>query len=317
MLRYDKINKLLRKNKIVLKMYLNFFSLLFSLDPIIPMEIPVKLLYRVILGRKLDLKNPVDLNEKIQWLKVYYRDPRYVNCADKYLVREYVKQQNHEDILNELYGVYDMADEIKFNQLPNEFVLKATHSSGRNIICNDKSNLNIEETKIRIKKWLNEKHGLATGETHYLHIKPRIIAEKYIGNDDGTLPLDYKIFCFNGRPHCVVVYSDRDKVTLETKRSCFNFNWEPLDLIAKEYYTDPSGFKRPETLDYMYEVAKNLSRPFPFVRVDLYEYKGKVIFGELTFTPAAGFLRMFTQEANIKLGKLLKLPEKSKSTRWT
>jgi hypothetical protein len=268
------------------------------------------------MSKRLDLNNPEGFNEKIQWLKVYYRDPLYVECADKYSVREYVKKQGCMEILNELYGVYERVEEIDFKGLPNRFALKTTHGCGTNIICDDKTKLDIESTKTRVRKWMKKSAGESTGEKHYKYIKPRIVIEKYIGNDDGTLPLDYKIYCFNGKPYCVCVYSDRDKITLKTNRAFFNSHWEPLNITTKAYYTDPERFKKPCTLSKMKKVAEKLSKPFPFVRVDLYEYKGRVIFGELTFTPTGGLGKSFTEEANLMFGKMLELPEKSKTRKY-
>lgn len=238
-MRYDDLKQKL-KNRFILNIYSNFFKFLFSLDPVLPMSIPIKLYYLISTGKKLDLKNPKLFNEKIQWLKVYYRNPLYVKCADKYSVREYVSSQSYSEILNELYGVYDNIDDVNFNELPNKFVLKATHGCATNIICDDKSKLDIPLTKKKVSKWMKQTTGLSTGEMHYKYIKPRIIIERYIGNDDGTLPIDYKIFCFNGKPKFVCVYSDRDRETLSTKRAFFVFNWEPLNITTKAFYTDRS-----------------------------------------------------------------------------
>jgi len=313
---FPELKKKLKDNKIILWAYTNFLKFLFSLDPLLPMLVPIKLYYFISTSKRLDLNNPEGFNEKIQWLKVYYRDPLYIKCADKYSVREYVKQQGCEEILNELYGVYCNVEEINFEELPNKFALKTTHGCGTNIICDDKTKLDIEGTKAKVRKWMKKTIGVSTGEKHYSYIKPRIIIEKYIGNNDGTLPLDYKIYCFNGKPYCICVYSDRDKVTLRTKRSFFDFDWKPLNITTEAYYTDPKRFEKPCTLTKMKEVAEKLSKPFPFVRVDLYEYKGKVIFGELTFTPTGGLGKSFTDEANLMFGKMLKLPEKSKTRKY-
>lgn len=315
-MKFEEFKQILKKNDLSLNAYNIFFKILYSLDPLIPMRIPIKLQYNISMGKKLDLGNPDGLNEKIQWLKVYYRDPLYVKCADKYSVRDFVKEQEYGGILNELYGAYEDVNEINFNDLPDSFALKTSHGCGTNIICDDKSKLDIEKAKEKINRWMKKTTGTSTGEMHYKHIKPRIIVEKYIGNDDGTLPLDYKVFCFNGEPYCIAVYSDRDKKTLKTNRAFFNFDWEPLDITTKKYYTDPNRFKKPNTLDEMYEVAKRLSKPFPFVRIDLYEYQNKVVFGEMTFTPTGGFGKAFTSDANLMFGKRLQLPEKSKTNKY-
>lgn len=308
---YNRFKQKLKDSRVILVMYIYFFKILFSLEPIIPMSFPIRLYYRISTGRKLDLENPEGFNEKLQWLKVYYRDPLYVKCTDKFSVREYVTKQGCSHTLNELYSVHNSVDEIDFEELPERFALKCTHGCATNIICDNKSELNFTQAKQKISKWLKKTTGTETGEKHYKYIEPRIITEKHIGNDDGSLPIDYKIYCFNGKPFCIAVYSDRDKVTLKTNRCYFDFNWKPLNIVTERFYTDPTRFMKPDSLEEMYQVAERLSAPFPFVRVDLYDYKGTVIFGELTFTPTGGLGKAFSEKANIEFGKMLKLPKKS------
>ena len=185
-----------------------FFEILTRISP----RLSAKILYIYRTKEIPHLKNPKKFNEKMTNLKLTYKDNQLVSqCADKYGVREYVKSKGLEHILNELYLICNNPDEIDFDKLPDKFALKCTHGCGYNIICNDKSKLDIKETKTKLNKWLKEKYGLATQELHYLNIKPRIICEKYLCDENGKLPLDYKIYCFNGVPKCILVCSEREE----------------------------------------------------------------------------------------------------------
>ena len=293
------------------------FEVLFRLDPIVPMSLTVKLMYHGIMGKKLDLESPRDFNEEVQWLKVYYRNPLLVQCADKYRVRDYVAGCGLNHILNEVYAVYEDAEDIDFRQLPQRFVMKTNNGCKTLIICNDKDALNQYEIKKTFKRWLKQRMGYIAGEYHYNCIRPLIIVEKNLSLVDGTLPVDYKVFCFNGQPHYVSVLIDRDEDTLvPKKRAVFDFRWNAQDFVLPHYYADPALFPRPKCLDEMYNIAKRLAAPFPFVRVDLYEIDGKIVFGELTFTPSAGFGRAFTQQCLDHFGGLLTLPPKSSTRSW-
>ena len=277
---------------------------------LIPNSIPIKLYYKISTGKKLDLKNPKNLNEKIQWMKCYYKNPLHSKCTDKYEVRDFVTKMGLENTLNELYGVYDKAEEIDFDALPNKFAIKCTHGCGTNIICSNKEKLDKKKAVDSLNEWLKKTTGDYTGESHYKDITPRIIVEKYIGLDDGTFPIDYKIFCFHGEPYGICVFSGRNSENHETKRCFFDFNWNYMkDVVPKHLSADPDDFKKPTSLDKMYEIAKKLSSPFPFVRCDLYEFENNVIFGELTFTPAGGLSKGFSEKSMLEMGNLLKLDD--------
>ena len=265
-----------------------------------------KFLYWDVMGRRLDLENPRDFNEKIQWLKLNWKDPLIPQCADKYGVREYVKDCGCEDILNELYGVYDKTDDINWESLPDKFVLKCTHGCGYNIICTDKSNLNKKDSLAKLNKWMRSKYGLRYVEYHYLAIKPRIICERYIESESGSLPKDYKILCSNGKPNYVLVCSER-----ASNKKChyLDLRWNLLDVAQPTHNSGELPVK-PTCWDRMVEVAAALSQPFPFVRIDLYEEKGRVVFGEMTFTDGAGLLRDYYSEKGLNhAGGLITLPE--------
>lgn len=306
------------KNFTILRNFLiRLPHVLFRLEPIVPMSLTVKLTYYVRMEKKLDLNDPRDFNEKLQWLKVYYRDPLYVQCADKYRVRDYVAELGFGETLNELYKVYENAEDINFNELPNRFAMKCNHACATNVICDDKNNLDEAETKKKFKKWLKIKNGNSGGEFHYNYIKPLILVEKNLATEDGVLPIDYKIFCFNGEPQYIGVYFGRNSETFAPdKRAIFDFKWRVMDFVNLKYRIKPEILKKPVNLNQMYIIAKKLSAPFPFVRVDLYEDEGKIIFGELTFFPTGGFGKAYTQKCFNEFGNLITLPSKSGKRSW-
>jgi len=274
-------------------------------QPLASETLRTKFLYWDVMGRRLDLVNPKDYNEKLQWLKLNWKDPLIPKCADKYGVREYVKGCGCEDILNELYGVYDKTDDINWESLPDKFVLKCTHGCGYNIICTDKSKLDKKASLTKLKKWMRSQYGLRYVEYHYLSIKPRIICERYIETEAGLLPNDYKILCFNGQPRYVVAISER---VSGMKLHYLNMQWNWLDIVMPIHNKGELPVK-PLCWDKMVEVATALSQPFPFVRIDLYDDNGKVVFGEMTFTPGAGLLRFYSEAGLNYVGGLLTLPE--------
>jgi len=264
--------------------------------------------YRRILKKKLNLKNPQGFNEKIQWLKLYDRDPLYTQLADKYAVRSYVKERVGEHHLNELYGVYEEIDEIDFENLPNRFALKATHGGGMNIICDDKAQLNIDSVKEKFSQWMKINFYERKGEWQYKNIKSKIICEKYLGGDDHQVAMDFKIYCFNGKPTFVLVVVDR--FTNHTE-AFFDTNW-----VLQPFYVDypPTNkvLQKPDQFEVMLEIAENLSTGLPFCRVDLYNYEGKTIVGELTLHSNSGFEIFNPSETDQLFGKLLKLPVRRK-----
>ena len=255
-----------------------------------------KRLYKKTLGMKLDLKNPKSLNEKEQYLKLntYYKNPLVTECCDKYLVRNYIKRAGCEEILNDLLGVWSSPDEIDFDALPNQFVLKCNHGCGYNIICRDKSKLNVDETKKKLAAWLKQDYWKLYAETQYKFINKKIIAEKFIKTQDNTVPEDYKFFCVNGVPECVMLCTER----ATGKPKYFYFDRQ-LQYHPEFFYLKPTEeemqlddaikSKIPQNIDVMFDYAEKLAKPFPFVRVDFYHADNKVIFGELTFLSSGGF----------------------------
>lgn len=268
-------------------------------------ELVCRYTYGTRFRRKLRLGKPENFNEKILWLKLheYNPSPLVVKCVDKHRVREYVASFNLEETLNELYGVYDRAGQIEWNDLPEKFVLKTTHGSGGNIICTSKSELNIRESAKKLDDWLGKDYGKLSAETYYSKVEPRIICEKYLEDGSGLLPVDYKIYCFNGEPRLILVISDRDT---DIKLDFLSLDWERLDLVKQQFRSIEIP-EKPENFVEFIDCARKLSKPFPFVRVDLYNVNNRPIFGELTFTPAAGVATYYTDYGLKYLGDMLNI----------
>lgn len=261
-----------------------------------------KIDYRLATGKKLNLKNPQNLNEKLQWLNLYTYDERKVKCADKYFAREYIIKHGLEEYLPKLIGVYENVDDIDFEKLPEKFALKCTHGAGFNIICKNKSILDIEKSKKDLNKWLHTDFGISAGEMHYSKMKPRIICEEFLDGLDNEVPIDYKFFCFNGVPRFLEVCTGRFK---DLKFSFYDMNWNFLDYQSDRYKGKVEKIDKPQSFDKMREIAKALSSDFNFVRVDFFDIKGKAYIGELTFTPHAGRITSMSDEALLKAGKML------------
>lgn len=250
-----------------------------------------------------NLKQPKTFNEKTTWLKLnkYKDDKLVIKCCDKYEVRDYIKEKGYESILNDLYGVYNNFDEINFDEIPNEFALKCVHGCAYNIICNDKNNFNINESRKKVNRWMKEKYGYATTELQYTKVEPKIIIEKYLCGEDGKMPIDYKFYCFNGKVKSILVCSEREETL---KLNYYDVNWKPQNFV-RESWKNKKGIEKPAKLKEMIKISEKLSKEFPFVRVDLYSNGDKVIFGELTFTPACCCAPYYNEEGNISLGDML------------
>lgn len=268
------------------------------------------LLHAVELKRWPDLRHPKDLNEKIMWLSYNTDTSEWSRLADKYAVREFVTSKGYGDILIPLIGVYDSADDIDFDSLPDEFVIKSTHASGQNIIVRNKATLDIAETRKKIRNWFSKDFGRFSGEIHYLKIKPRIIIEKRLPFATDKEAIDYKFMCCGGKPRACLVCSDRDYRDFHchfSLKTCTG--WQNIEAV-NEGYKSSLEIKRPDNLEKMLEVAEKLSADFPFVRVDLYETGGKIYFGEMTFTPVGGHIQYLKQDYLLALGNEVTLPEK-------
>ncbi|WP_335871164.1 ATP-grasp fold amidoligase family protein [Bacillus sp. 2205SS5-2] len=277
----------------------------------LPDKLMIKLQYGISTGRSLNIKKPVRFTEKIQWYKLYYRKQLMVKCSDKYDVRDYVESKGYSDILVPLYGVYDRAEDIAFDKLPDQFVLKTTNGSHTNIICEDKSKLDIEATKEKLNQWLNAWEGKVGREWAYHEIKPKIICEKLLEKDQNNDLVDYKFFCFNGKPFSLYVIVERF-LSGGLKLGIFDTSFRKLPYKRVDIPALEKDIKKPKNFDRMLEIAKALSSDFPHVRVDLYNIDGEIYFGELTFYNGSGYKGYVPDDFDYILGKEFQLPKKIK-----
>jgi len=264
--------------------------------------------YYLTAHRKLRLYCPKTFDDKLWWLALYWQHPLKTQCADKYLVREYVRQKGCADILIPMLGVYGEAESIPFDELPNQCVFKCNHGCGYNIIVKDKSSLDIVKTRKQLDAWMKETYGECNNELHYRNIQPRIICEEFLPISNGLWQIDYKIHCANGKPLFVLVCYDRDE-NQDAQLATFSLDWQQAFLVKNEKSV---AFSRPASLEKMILYASILSAEFPFVRVDFYEVDGLCKFGELTFTPYGNAVTYFTNETQLMLGQQIKLPERLK-----
>ena len=253
------------------------------------------------LGKKINWKNPQTYNEKLQWLKIYDRQDSYTKMVDKYEAKEYVKNIIGEEYIIPTIGIYDKFENIDFEKLPKQFVMKCTHDSGGLVICKDKSKLNLKEAKRKINQCLKVNYFNCWKEWPYKNVKPRIIIEKYMTNDDSDGINDYKFFCFNGKVKLLFIATDRVNENEETKFDFYdeNFNHLPIKNGHPNALVPPS---KPLNFEKMKELAEILSKDIPHLRVDFYEINGKIYFGELTFSHWAGMVPFEPEEYDLILG---------------
>ncbi len=268
----------------------------------------IKLYYRLRVGRKLNTNNPTTLNEKLQWLKFNYRFPLQSIVSDKLLVRDYVKEKIGAEYLIPILGIWGKYDDIDFSLLPKQFVLKCNHDSGGLVVCTDKDKLNHSETRCKIEKSLKSNFFYIGREYQYRNIKPMILCEEFI-SDNGKVPLDYKIYCFNGVPDVILVCRDRfSKNSHRASYLFFDQEWIFQPLNKGDEDLQETDVPKPENLDEMIEIAKKLSKDFLFARIDLYNIGGKIYFGEITLSPNSGFDPDIKYETDLMFGQKLKIP---------
>ena len=276
-----------------------------GLVKLISKELYVKLQYKYITHHPCNLKNPTRYTEKLQYLRLYtYPNNKLVSqCAGRVGVREYLKKRGFCDKLIPIYGVFDKFDDIDFNKLPNQFVMKCSHACAFNFICKNKEEINIPELKKKFNKWLKTNYGKKTVELHYAPIKPQIIIEKFLEGEDGKLPTEYKIHVFNGKARSMYVVTSRG---VDIRYNNYYIDWSPFDGSQFNGWKKTDyELKKPPHWNDMVEMAEILSKPFPFVRVDLYNIKGKIYFSEMTFTPAKGTLILDDDKCDYEMGKWL------------
>lgn len=247
----------------------------------------------------VNFKNPKYFGEKIQWLKLNGDLEKYSDYVDKYKVREFVKNEIGKEYLIPLLGVYEKAEDIDYSKLPDEFVLKINNGSGYNIVVKNKANLDIDKTNKQLNKWLKEDYAKMKKEPQYKNVKRKIIVEKYINDKNGEL-LDYKFFCSRGE--IIIIDIDYDRFT-NHKINLYNEKFELLNIKLGKYKNKIEGVKKPENFEKMVEISKKLSKSFNFVRVDLYNVDGRILFGELTFTPGAGINPFKPLEKDLEIAK--------------
>lgn len=276
----------------------------------IPDEPMLRLQYRIKCGRPLNLAEPKRYTEKIQWYKLYYRDPVMQQCADKYRVREYVRSKGLGHILNDLYAVYETPDQIDLEKLPEKFVLKLSNGSSTNLLCRDKSELDPETVKQMFRDFLHQSGASAGREWVYQGSKPVIAAEELLEDPDeadGALR-DYKILCFNGEPAYIICVAGR-----YTENYChlvYDTQWKKQDVKIGESSAN-GEYAKPDTLEQMLQIAKTLSADLPAARIDLYSIRGRIYFGEITFFPWSGYMHFTPNQFDCILGEHFVLPEKN------
>ncbi len=272
----------------------------------LPQEPYARIFYEYYSGKKLNLQNPVEFNEKIQWLKVYYHPDILTKLVDKYEVRSYVKEKIGEDYLNELLGLYNKVSEVNFDHLPHQFVLKTTHGYNNNIVVQNKSKINLRKSKYLLYKWMFRNQYYNGGqEWAYKNAPHRIIAEKYIPEIDNQGLSDIKFYCFGGTPEFIEVTVKQP----DPERKYFDTTWNHLEMGRMDQPNCEEHLQKPLNLEKMVELAAKLSSGFPFVRVDLYNIKGRILFGELTFYPADGRFPFYPEKYNKIFGDKIILPK--------
>lgn len=263
--------------------------------------------FKLLMGYSLDLENPQTFNEKLQWLKLHDRKPEYSRMVDKYEAKAYIAEMIGEEYIIPTLGIWERFEDIDFEKLPDQFVLKCTHDSGGLVICRNKANLDLDGARRKINASLKRKYYYANREWPYKNVKPRIIAEAYMEDRNAKEPdvlTDYKFFCFHGKPEIVYISQDKAK---EPYTDFFDMEFNHLPIRMKDPNSD-SLPEKPPTFEKMKELARILSAGHYHLRVDFYNINGRIYAGELTFYHCGGFAMIHPDEWNTKLGSLIHLP---------
>lgn len=268
----------------------------------------IRLKWRVSMDYPLDLETPRTYNEKLQWLKLHDRRPEYTQLVDKVKVKQWVSERIGEQYIIPTLGVWEHAEDIEFNTLPERFVLKCNHNSGDGMcICRDKRQINYREVVRKLRKALRQNYYWGNREWPYKNVKPLILAEQYMEDEDTQELRDYKFFCFDGEPKAFFIASDRNCKSEETKFDFFDMDFKHLP-ITNGHPNSGEKLEKPKNFEEMKSIASTLSKGIPHVRVDLYSVNGKVYFGEMTFTHWSGFVPFQPQEWDTKFGDWIKMP---------
>ncbi len=276
----------------------------------LPDELYLKIKFRLITGKRLNLNNPMTFNEKLQWLKLYDRKPEYTLMVDKYCVRKYIKDTIGEKYLIPLLGIYDKFEDINFDKLPNQFVLKPNHTSGDVFICRDKSKIDYKKLRNEVNKWLKREYFWLHREWPYKDIKPKIICEEFI-SDSKDIPDDYKILCFNGKAKLIEVHIDRYG---DHRQDFYDLNWNKTTISQNPPKSD-IVYKKPNKFDEMIKLSEILAANMVHVRIDWFIVKDKLYFGEITFYDGSGFVPFDDEKDDLLLGSWIELPKNVKENK--
>lgn len=274
----------------------------------IPNKLYLSYIYKKRFGKSIDWKNPQTFNEKLQWLKLYDRKPEYTQMVDKYEAKKYVADRIGEEYIIPTLGIWDKFDDIDFDALPNQFVLKCTHDSGGLVICTDKSKLDIEKARAKISRSLKTNYYWHGREWPYKNVTPRIIAEKYMVDESGYELKDYKFFCFDGSAKAMFIASDRSNPNEETKFDFYDMDFNHLPF-TNGHPNSNHEIRCPKSFEKMKELAGALSEGIPQLRVDFYDINGQVYFGELTFSHWSGMVPFKPEKWDKLFGDWINLPD--------
>ena len=280
----------------------------------IPDKQMIRLQYFIKTGRHLNLNNPKRFTEKIQWYKLYYRDNKMIRCVDKYDVREYIKELKLEWILTDCFGVYNSPEQINISSLPNQFVLKDTLGGGGNsvVIVQNKSEIEIPALIKQMRDWVSVADSyIDDGREwpYYYGKRHRIIIEELLHTDSSEGLIDYKFFCFNGRVNYIYVITDRE-LGKTISLGIFDRNFQQLNAYRADENKLTKKIDKPVNFDKMIQVSESISKNFPHARVDLYNIKGRIVFGEITFYDGSGYMQFDPDSFDFKLGEEFKLPDR-------
>lgn len=272
---------------------------------IIPDSIFIRLLYFGAYGKFPNLKNPVTFDEKLQWYKLHHRNPLMTRMVDKAEAREYIRELGYSHILNEVYFIKKQLEEDDFNDLPEKYVLKATHGSAMNIICDGTKPIDKEVAVKTMKQWLRKKHYYHAREWAYKKVRPAVICEKYLENKDMGELIDYKFYCYNDKPEVMFVcagrYSDKG-----VRYNAYDMDWNRIHVTKGKAGLDYE-FEKPDNYEELKKTAADLCKGFPFIRIDLYSVEGKIYFSEFTFYPDSGIIPFSPDKYNKFFGDFFKL----------